>query len=247
MIAGLTQKDLNTIGRDLDVRVKLTDNLVHDGQRHTMQITLTNTGNQPMDTQGLEMYFHSFFMVEPDYLPDPNGYNHPDNVKLDHINGMLFRAEFLPSYGMLLPGQSRVLNFNVQDWAVSKTDVPNNWYVSGPNLNAVTLAATAVNDQSFVEDFVDPNQYKRYNADVYSPFTPIERFTRIKADDIGKRHPKVINGIVPTPKVSAFDTATPVTIDNSWAISAAPSLQNEAAFLGGKSIIPYYRPGTIGK
>ena len=229
----VSQKRLNYIGSNLDVRVKLTDNLKYDGKRHSMIITLTNTGTMPVDLNKVDMYFHSFFMVEPDYLPAADGYIlRKYKVKLDHINGMLFKAKFLPRFGTILPGQSKEIVLNVQDWAVSKTDVPNNWYITSGDLNPVTLASTAVTDQSFVEDFTDPNQYKRYTNDQYSPLTPVERFNEIKGGDLGKA--AVQYGVIPTPKKVAFDSSESVTIGNDWVIAAPPSLSTEAAILGGK-------------
>lgn len=230
---GITQSELNYIADNLDVRVKLTDNLRYDGKKHTMIITLTNKGERPMNMLNVEMFFHSFFMVEPDFLPDPRGYRSDDyKIRLHHVNGMLFRAEFLRRFGMLLPNQPREIKLTIQDWAVSKTDVPNNWYITADGLNPKTLAATAVTDQSFVEDFTDPNQYKRYRNDQYSPFSPLERYDNIKSDDFGGRG--VSYAVIPTPRQTLLDTARPVTIDNTWVISAAPSLVNEATYLGGK-------------
>lgn len=230
----ITQPELNYIANNLDVRVKITDNLRYDGKRHTMIITLTNRGTRPMNMRKVEMFFHSFFMVEPDFLPDPRGYRAADyNIRLHHVNGMLFRAEFLPRFSLLLPNQPREIKLTVQDWAVSKTDVPNNWYITSGKLNPKTLAATAVNDQSFVEDFTDPNQYKRYRKDQYSPFSPLERFDNIKAKDLGSR--AVSYAVLPTPKETVFDTARPVRMDSTWVVSAGPSLINEATFLGGKT------------
>jgi hypothetical protein len=191
-----------------------------------------------MNMNNVEMFFHSFFMVEPDYLPDPRGYRLADyNIRLHHVNGMLFRAEFLRRFGLLLPNEPRELKLTIQDWAVSKTDVPNNWYVTSDGLSAKTLAATAVEDQSFVEDFTDPNQYKRYRNDQYSPFTPLERFDNIKVDDLGNR--AVSYAVLPTPREVGFDTSRPVRIDNTWTVSGAPSLVNEATFLASKYAICY--------
>ena len=229
----LTQQELNYIGNNLDVKVKITDNLKYDGKRHTMILSLSNSGNQAINLRDVVMYFHSFFMIEPDHLPAPEGYHSRKyNIKLKHENGMLFSMDFLPMFGIILPNQSKEIQLNVQDWAVSKTDVINNWYLASNGLNPATVASTAVNDLSFVEEFVDPNQYKRYRNDQYSPFSPVERFSKIKGDDLG---PEAVRfSVLPTPKEMTLDTARPIKIDKSWVISAAPSLISEATFLSGK-------------
>ena len=60
----LTQQELNYIGNNLDVKVKITDNLKYDGKRHTMILSLSNSGNQAINLRDVVMYFHSFFMIE---------------------------------------------------------------------------------------------------------------------------------------------------------------------------------------
>lgn len=229
---GLTQRELNYIAKNLGVRVKLTDNLVYDGKKHSMIITLVNTGDRPMDMRKLDMYFHSLYMVEPDFLPNEDGHKLTNyKVRLFHINGMLFRMRFTRRFALMMPNDPREIKITVQDWAVSKTDVPNNWYITADGLQPKTLAATAVEDQSFVEDFTDPNQYKRYRNDMYSPYTPLARFDHIKGNDLGP----VINryAVLPTPKEVMLDSATPVTIDDTWVVSTAPGLLNEAYVVRG--------------
>ncbi|WAQ99011.1 HEX-like protein [Mya arenaria] len=237
-VLSLTQQELNYVAQKLDVRVKLTDSLKYDGKRHTMVITLLNKGQRPMELREVDMFFHSFFMVEPDHLPKPAGYiSRRNHVHLHHINGMLFKMTFLPSLGIILPNESKEIRITIQDWAVSRTDVINNWYIVSKGLTPTVLDATALDDLSFVEEFIDPNQYKRYMDDKYNPFTPIDRFNRMKAYDLGSS--AVEYGIIPTPKEVGFDTSRPVTIDNSWIITAAPSLLNEANFLGAKLRLPH--------
>lgn len=229
----MSQQELNYIANNLDVKVKLTDNLKYDGKRHTMIITLTNNGNQPLNMRDAEMFFHSFFMVEPDYLPSENGYHSRKyDVRLRHTNGMLFGMEFTPQFDIILPQQSKEIHLNVQDWAVSKTDVIGHWYLTSKGLNPATISSTASDDLSFVEEFVDPNQYKRYRNDQYSPESPVERYSKIKGDDLGPN--SVRFDVLPTPQEMILDTANPVTVDKSWIISAAPNLINEATYLSGK-------------
>ena len=233
-VSSLTQQELNYVGENLDVRVKLTDNLKQDGKYHFMIITLTNQGTAPIETRSLKLFFHSFFMVEPDHLPNPHGYvsNH-NNVKLFHINGMLFSAEFLQKFGDINPGKSKQIKLKVQDWAVSKSDVPGNWYITSGTREPRILKSTTAKDHSFVEDFVQPNQYKRYKADVYNPFTPWERFDRVRGEDLG--HDVVANNVIPTPSHAKFDPAVHFTVDNTWAVAALQEFTEEAVFLSGES------------
>ena len=232
-VHGLTQQELNYIGENLDVKVKLTDNLKNDGKRHLWIITLTNIGTAPIETPQLQMYFYSFFMVEPDHLPDPKGYiSSVNNVKLYHVNGMLFRAKFMPKFGNIDSGKSKQIKLVVKDSAVSKTDVPPNWYVTSGTREPRILKSTAGPEQSFVEEFVRPNQYKRYNTDVYSPFTPWERYDRIKGEDLG--YDAVANNIIPTPAYAEYDPTARFTVDDTWVVTALPEFMEEAAYLSGE-------------
>ena len=228
----LTQQELNYIGENLDVKVKLTDNLKNDGKRHTMIIKLTNKGTAPIETRTLRLFFHSFFMVEPDHLPDPNGYiSNANKVKLFHINGMLFRIKFLPKFGNINPGKTKRIRLTIQDWAVSKTDIPPNWYVTSGTREPRILKSTSAKDHSFVEDFIKPNQYKRYKADTYSPFTPWERFDRVKGGDLGLD--AVANNVIPSPTYAEYDPAASFTVDKTWAVAALPEFTEEAVYLSG--------------
>ena len=238
VVSSLTQQELNYIGENLDVKVKLTDNLKHDGKYHFMVITLTNQGTAPVETRTLKLFFHSFFMVEPDHLPNRNGFvSLQHNVKIFHINGMLFRAQFLPKFGDIMPGQSKQMKFKVLDWAVSKSDVPGNWYVTSGTREPRILKSTSVKDHTFVEDFVGPNQYKRYKADVYNPFTPWERFDRVKGRDLG--YDAVASNVIPTPSHAKFDPAVRFTVDNTWAVAARQEFTEEAVFLSGKLFVGF--------
>ena len=229
----LTQQELNYIGENLDVKVKLTNNLKNDGKRHTMIITLTNIGTGPIETATLNMYFHSFNMVEPDHLPDPGGYvSSMNNVKLYHINGMLFRAKFMKDFGNINSGKSKKITFIVDKWAVSKSDVPPNWYVTSGTREPRIIKSTAGNDPTFVEDFVSPNQYKRYKADMYTPFTPWERFDRVKGEDLG--YNTVAHNVIPTPTSFKVDPTQSFTVDDTWAVTAVPEFMEEASLISGK-------------
>ena len=227
----LTQDELNYVAKNLDVKVKLTDNLQYDGKRHTMIITLQNIGSRAIGLGKIELFFHSLYMVEPDHLPDSRGFISIKNqVRVFHENGMLFKMQFPPIPWQLNPGATKEIQLTIQDWAVSRTDVINNWYITSTGLTPVILQATADN-LSFVEDFTEPNQYKRYINDRYKPFTAIDRYERMKPYDLG---PQVVDlAVLPTPKEVAYDTARPITIDKSWVISAAPGLLNEASYLEG--------------
>ena len=62
-------------------------------------------------------------------------------------------------------------------WIVSRTDFMPRWYIAASGLNPKIIAST-IDIKSFVGDFTEANQYKRYEYDVYSPLTPEKRFQR---------------------------------------------------------------------
>ncbi|KAL3865388.1 hypothetical protein ACJMK2_042779 [Sinanodonta woodiana] len=209
------------------------DNLLHDGERHRIEIQLTNKGLYTIITQGWHLYFHSFFMIEPDFLPNSNGHLlENDSVKVFHDNGMLFRLELLPAFGYLRPGISRTINLTAGDWAVSKTDIPGNWYVAALNLLPRVLNATDLDPDPFVEPFVEPNQWKRYKADRYDPFSPSDRYERYNATDLGSEIAKYV--IIPSPDRLTLTLDGYLTVDDTWVIAASDQLMFEASYLGDK-------------
>ena len=66
----------------------------------------------------------------------------------------------------------------IQAWTVSKSDVMPNWYVAGEGLQPRLIKSTADGNKDFVGEFISPQQYKRYDYDVYEPFTALQRYNR---------------------------------------------------------------------
>ena len=75
-------------------------------------------------------------------------------------------------------GGKLVLNLIIQFWSVSKSDIMPNWYVAGPDLEAVLIKSTTDDAPSFRSDFKTQDQYQRYRGDQYHPFTAEKRYER---------------------------------------------------------------------
>ena len=74
-------------------------------------------------------------------------------------------------------GQTLIVDVIFEFWIVARTDFMPRWYVVGNGLHPQIIKSTS-NIDTFVGDFTEENQYKRYDYDVYSPPTPEQRYQR---------------------------------------------------------------------
>ena len=229
-VHALQQRDLDYISSHLDIKVTIVDNLQHDGAKHLFHLVLTNTGKIPISQDGWTIYFYSFFMMESDHLPHKEGYVVPHyNVRLNHIQGCLFSMQPTIDFEDIAENSSRVLEFYGQNWAVSKTDVPPNWYVAAPGFTAKTISSTSTG-QNFVTDLDQVRQWKRYRHDLYNPYTPQDRYRRYQVRNRNSHDDRII----PTPK--QYTKGSRKVDISAWKIVTTSNLQVEATYLKGNSL-----------
>lgn len=207
------------------------DNLKYNGAKHLFHVTLYNPGSNLIRGSNWTIYFYSFFMIESDHLPKDGGFVlESQNIRLNHIQGMLFSLEPVSGFGNITSKETKSLYFYGQNWAVSKTDIPPNWYITSPGLQPKVFKSTSPDNPNFVSNFVLPKQWKRYKSDVYNPYTPEVRYNKYSVTDLGK----VGKYIIPTPESITVDESSHVTLDsNTWRIRAESEFMKEADYLAG--------------
>ncbi|CAK8692064.1 unnamed protein product [Clavelina lepadiformis] len=161
------------------------------------------------------LYFYSLYMVEPAHLPHPSGYIIPEvDFKVYHVNGGLFKLVPTEQFkGLSANGGMIYLNLVIQYWSVSKSDILPSWYVAAANLTPVDIDSTICENCEFVGDFTQPEQYKRYEEDLYQPYSAQDRYDRYKYTSESKA--KIL---VPTPYKMVTDSTGTVFLSNMWKI-----------------------------
>jgi hexosaminidase len=226
----LQQSDLDYIGKNLDIKIKVDENTKHDGAKHRFSLTMTNTGSGTIREDNWSIYFYSFFIVEPDHLPSDDGYEIPNyKVKVDHINGCLFSISPTPEFPDIPANGSHFVEFYAQWWTVTRTDVPPNWYVMATGLKAVNIESTAIGKR-FVAEYSTVGQWKRYRADQYNPFTPQDRYRRYDVRNFNIHTKKII----PTPKRITVSDSKYMDITDKDAI-CTPDVWESCTLLNGKN------------
>ncbi|XP_069102366.1 uncharacterized protein [Argopecten irradians] len=196
-IVAVTQLDLDYIASNLHIKVKVADNLEYNGGKHKFIVTLRNTGNQEIRGDNWTIYFYSFFMLEGQYLPRPGGYEPPgQGVNLNHVAGCLFGMTATSNFQNIGPMNERIIEFFGDNWAVTRSDVPPNWYIASEGLQSKVINSTVFGSR-FVEDFTSVRQWKRYRADRYNPYTSRDRAIRYGPE---AETPSEKYNILPTPK-----------------------------------------------
>jgi hexosaminidase len=148
-------------------------------------------------------------------------------LKINHEKGSLYSLSPVAGFPEISPNTTREITFFGANWAISKSDVPPNWYIDADGLSPRVFESTS---GDFVRDFTEPSQWKRTNYDLYNPYTPMDRFERYKKISL---QPKMKLSI-PTPKeiIEHDDT---VTLDMRGDVNIVHNnLSNEAVFLSSK-------------
>lgn len=229
----MQQTDLNYIGQNLEIKIKVDDNTKYDGKKHRFSLNMTNTGSKTIRRDDWSIYFYSFWMIEPGNLPSADGYILPNyKVKFTHINGGLFSMTPTADFPDILPNGIHFIEFYGQWWAVSRSDVPPNWYVTGQNLNPVNIESTATGKR-FVADFSSIPQWKRYRVDQYNPFTAQDRYRRYNVRNFNTHS----NRIIPTPKKMEIRSSKYLSISDKTAICTS-DVSESCSLLKGKDYIP---------
>ncbi|XP_046546432.1 uncharacterized protein LOC124256488 [Haliotis rubra] len=181
----LNQEGLNDLGKNLQIQWLIKDNTQTE-TRSFAEITLSNNGNTTITKDGdWRIHLDTIFMLEPDYLPRPGGYELPgQGIRIHHLVGTQFTIAATDSFFDMHPGTSRKIKLQIIFWMAAKTDAMPNWFIVAPGLVPQVLVSTAGETLDFVQPITLPQQVKRYNYDRFAPFSLEERYNRFAVDDL---------------------------------------------------------------
>lgn len=178
--------------------------------------TLVNTASKPFPAKGWQLYFNFIRTVASTELPG--------HVKVEHINGDLYR--FVPAEGFngIAPGDSLKLAIAGDAWAVNFTDAPTGLYIVWENQPEKGLL---IKDYS-IRPSTTAKQLMRYPGDKTAVVTPTDIFKQNAAvkDIPASQLPLVF----PTP-VTYNATGNDLVLNTLPVITADPQLSASADVL----------------
>ncbi|NIG56872.1 family 20 glycosylhydrolase [Chitinophaga sp. Cy-1792] len=183
--------------------------------------TFINTGNKPFPTKDWQLYFNFVRMVKGGELPG--------NIKVEHVNGDLYRITPTADFKGIAPGDSLKVNMTGDAWAVNFTDAPSGLYVVW---NQQPAKGLAIKDYS-IRPSVTAKQLMRYPGDKSAVITAGHIFKQ----NAGTKDIPVsqLPLVFPTP-VSYNATGGNLVLDAFPEIKADPELAESAKFLNNELI-----------
>ncbi|XP_063420578.1 beta-hexosaminidase-like [Mytilus trossulus] len=240
-----TQEELDDIARNLRVEVHVIDNLQFNGKKHLFRIIFENKGSHSLSGLNWKIFFFSFFIIEDEHILSPDGNSilpggyilNESKLRIDHAKGNLYSLTPVEDFMEIKPNTTREIRFFGSNWAISKSDIPPNWYITVDGLSPRVFESTS---GDFVGYFNEPNQWKRTQFDLYDPYSPLDRFEKYK--DIRKNPKKKI--AIPTPKsvihhdaLETLDMNGDVKIVHNGFTVEASYLANKTTFKPVNSIV----------
>lgn len=240
----MDQKSLDLLADNLDIKYEVLDNICQGRKIFQAAMTLTNKCSVPLSYGEWAIYFCHLRMIEPTHLSEKKFAILKDyGVKFSQIAGCLFKLEPVDNFKTLNQNDSLRIVFLAQYYSVAKTDVLPNWYMTFPNLRPHIIKCTANEELSFVAQFENASQWKRYDYemsdgkrryDVYDPFTPEVRFERNKSSYDTEEEKSTPKQVIPTPLYLEVKEERTVNLKNgNWVIHSHEALCKEAEFLAG--------------
>jgi hexosaminidase len=194
--------------------------------------TFVNTAGKPFPSKGWQLYFNFIRMVTPGELPG--------HVKVEHINGDLYRFTPADGFNGIAPGDSLKLAITGDAWAVNFTDAPTGLYLVWEEQPEKGFS---VKDYS-IRPSTTAKQLMRYPGDKTAVVTPTDIFKQNAAvkDIPASQLPLVF----PTPKSYAA-TGKNLVLDAFPEVKADPQLSASAAVLDAEllTLLGKRKKGTI--
>ena len=125
---------------------------------------------------------------------------------------------------------------HVEYWNVARTDTMPNWYVSGDGLQPRTVLCTAGDKLEFVGKHDTKEKWKRYDFDLYDPYSPQTRYDKITVDDLGGVD---TTRIIPTPWKTEKGNGHASLLTGDWVVLYDEGLEKMADMLAGKTDFSY--------
>ncbi|KAK3609931.1 hypothetical protein CHS0354_011761 [Potamilus streckersoni] len=231
----LQQQDLDMIAQSIAIRARVVDNLKYNTNKHIVEISLTNIGSRVVAEVGWKLYFHSFFLVEPDHFPGNYSKTillHDQRIRVYMLQGDFFAIEPQQGFGELQPNSTKTISIFVAVWSIARTDFMPKWIIASDGLEARVINSTDDQSLKFVDAFVKPRQWKRYNFDRFNPYTCQERARKFNVTDRGKTG----RLILPSPREITIDESKMMKFNvQSLKIQYSDDLESEAEYLSNKT------------
>lgn len=198
-------------------------------------MTFENKASRSLSGLNWKIYFYSFYVIESEHTLSEDGHSFLpggyvlENAKLrvKHEQGGLYSLTPVSGFQEIPPSTKREITFFGANWAVSKTDIPPNWYIVVDGLVPRVFDSTK---GDFVANFTRANQWKRTSSDKYNPFTPFDRYHRYKrSSSITEAKP-----VIPTPKfIKRFNSTWNLDMSGRVYIIQGGGLSSETNYLEG--------------
>ena len=161
--------------------------------------------------------------------PYGDGYIFADcDMRLFHVSGSLFKLT--PERHFELPvNGSTTCSLAAQGYQVTKSDSIPKWYVAAEGMQAKNIKSTENENLEFVGPMDEPQQYLRFSGDVFTPFSPEERF-QLNLNSAGQGI--ALKEVLPTPVYIKTHNRS-VTIDNTWVVLQSSVFSKEEKLIAG--------------
>lgn len=202
-----TQGRLDYMSKYLQVKLAVLGN-------KRVAVKLNNTGLNDISDKNWRIYFFT--------LRRPPDQSTASGLSLQRENGGLYFISPTEQFEVLKSHQT-ITMFIENFPGISKSDHTPNWYVvssAADNSLPRSILSTCVKDQSFIEPFTEPSQWKQDVDDRYHPYTPEERYqmNSLINEEKGATQPGVNDYIIPTPNLINHKSDQTINIDNTWTI-----------------------------
>ncbi|WP_432719557.1 carbohydate-binding domain-containing protein [Jeongeupia wiesaeckerbachi] len=190
----------------------------HDGDNYVAELQIRNLSHLPLPGSGWALYFNTCRKINPESVST--------GIRIDHENGDLWRWSPTAEFGVLAPGETKLIRYKGPFWLISDTDAPLGFYmVYDAGTDSERIAAIGDPD---IAPFVSDAQRNRNRLDRVPPHTPqlaYERnigLTLLPDEQVGK--------ITPSPLQASY-TGGHFTLGKDTLIVHEAALAPEAALL----------------
>ncbi len=200
----VTQKDIDQLAQDLDVKFNLISNAQKekcdknktDGLCFEASITLSVPQNIP--AIGWEIYFSQ---IAPLHNFDS------EEFTLTHINGDLHKLTPTEKFEGFVKDQSKTILFRASYWSLSESDIMPNYIIRADNLTARVIESTKAKIDPdtqmefvpYVSTYTDYENHFQRTKDDRTPWLDSEGFYQ-RNSVLGEKLLDVSKVIIPTPK-----------------------------------------------
>ncbi|BCL75985.1 beta-N-acetylhexosaminidase [Jeongeupia sp. HS-3] len=190
----------------------------HDGDNYRAELQIRNLSHLPLPESGWGLYFNTCRQINPERVSA--------GVCITHENGDLWRLSPTAEFGVLAPGETRVIGYEGPFWLISDTDAPLGFYMVYDE-GAGGERVEDIGDPD-IAPFLSDAQRNRNHLDRVPLGTPLLTYennaglTQLPVEQVGK--------ITPTPLQARYSDGH-FALTKDTLIVHEPALAQEAALL----------------